>query len=83
MCNCKTKPVYLESLGHIAVMGGVSVSEVQRILTEIGAQPVFVINCIPHFAAEVAGTAIARARGWNNLPAYYKQFHSEINTNAE
>jgi hypothetical protein len=75
-----SQPVYLESLGHIAATAGVSVSEVQRILREVGAEPAFVINCIPHFSAEVAGTVIARARGWTNLPAYHKRFDAEITT---
>ncbi len=68
------KPVYLESLGHIAATAGCPVSEVLRIIAEIGARPVFVINGVPHFSAEVAGTVIARARGWTNLSAYHKRF---------
>lgn len=71
------EPVCLESLGHIAATAGVPVSEVQRIVAEIGAKPLFVINCIPHFAGAVAGTVIARAQGWTNLSAYYKRFDGE------
>lgn len=74
------EPVYLESLGHIAATAGVPVCEVQKIIVEIGAQPAYVINCIPHFAAEVAGTVIARAQGWTNLPAYFRRFDEGIET---
>ena len=73
-----SEPVYLETLGHIACTAGVSVAETKRILQDIGARPAFVINCIPHYAAEVAGTVIARARGWVDQPAYRRRFDARI-----
>ena len=72
------KPIYLETLGHIAVTAQTPVSEVQRILKEIGAKPEYVINCIPHYSAMVAGTVIARAMGWTNQAAYHRRYDSEL-----
>lgn len=72
------KPVYLESLGHIACVAGAPVSEVQRIIDEIGARPHFIIDTIPHYPAEVVGTVIARARGWTDQPAYHRRYDAEV-----
>lgn len=72
------KPVYLESLGHIACVAGASVSEVQHIIDEVGARPLFVINAVPHFPAEVCGTVVARVRGWTDQPAYHRRFDAEV-----
>ena len=75
-------PIYLETLGHIAASAQTSVSEAQRIIADIGAKPEYIINGIPHFSAVVAGTVIARAQGWTNLPAYFRRFDEEIKADA-
>lgn len=73
MCQCQ-KPIYLETTGHMAVFAEIPVAAVKAIIAEIGAKPRFVINCLAHYDAEVAGTVIARAKGWTNLPAYHRRF---------
>ena len=72
------KPVYLESLGHIACVAGARVSEIQRIIDEIGAKPLFVINAVSHYPAEVCSTVVARVRGWTDQPAYHRRFDAEV-----
>jgi len=41
--------IYLASLGHMAVMAQLPVARVQAILAELGAQPMFVIDGVPHY----------------------------------
>ena len=67
-------PQHIESIGHIATLACASVQCVRKIITEIGAQPVLVINGIEHYAAEVVGTIIARVEGWTDQPAYNKRY---------
>jgi len=70
--------IHLETTGHIAVLAEIPVATAKAIIAEIGAKPRFVINGLSHYDAAVAGTVIARAQGWTNLPAYYKRFDEEI-----
>jgi len=72
-----TKTVHLESLGHIAVLAEIPVVEVQKIIAEIGAEPAYTINGVPHFDSAVAGTVIARAKGWTDQAAYSRRFDGE------
>ena len=77
--NPMSQTVCLESIGHLAATAGVSVVEVQRILREIGViEPAYFINAIPHYSGDVAGTVIARARGWSDQAAYYRRYDAEI-----
>lgn len=68
------KPVYLESLGRLAVLASAPVATVQAILEEIGAKPAFVINGVPHYTGPVCGTVMARANGWTDQAAYHRRF---------
>ena len=68
------KTIHLETTGRMAVLAEISVAAVKAIIEKIGAEPRFVINGLAHYDAEVAGTVIARAHGWTNLLAYYRQF---------
>ena len=69
-----SEPTYLESLGHIAVLAEVPVATVQKILDGIGARPLFVVNAVPLFPAEVCGTVMARTHGWTDQAAYSRRF---------
>jgi len=72
------KPTYLHTLAHMASMAETSVAETQRILDEIGAQPMFVVNMTPLYDAAIAGTLIARVKGWTDQPAYHRTYFDEI-----
>jgi hypothetical protein len=74
--------IHLETVGHIAVSARIPVAVAKTIIAEIGARPRFVINGLSHYDAEVAGTVIARSKGWTDQPAYYRRFDEEIHGNA-
>jgi hypothetical protein len=71
-------PIYLHTLAHVVTLAETSVSEVQRILDEIGARPTFIINLSPLYDAAVAGTVLAKVKGWTNLAAYHATYFGEV-----
>jgi hypothetical protein len=75
-------PQYLHSLSRIAVMAQLPVPAVQRLLTEIGAEPELCLDLTPFYDAEVVGTVVARANGWVDQPAYGKTFFAEVRGDA-
>ena len=74
--------IYLETTGHMAVLAEIPVAAVKALIDQIGARPHFVINGLAHYDATVAGTVIARALGWTNLPAYFRRYDQEIKGNG-
>ena len=72
------KPLYLHTLAHLATLAETPVPEVQRILDEIGGQPVFIVNLTPLYSAEVCGTVIARVKGWTHQAVYHRTYFDEV-----
>ncbi len=72
-----SKPVYLESLGNIACKAGVSVPEVLRIVDDVGASPLFVIDQIPHFSNEVSATVVAISHNLIRTVAFDRRYGSK------
>lgn len=77
------KPTYLVTLAYAATLAETSVAETQRILDELGAQPMFVVNMTPLYDAAVAGTLICRAKAWTDQAAYHRRFDTPSEIQAD
>ena len=72
-----SKPIHLDTLGHISCRAGVSVPEVLRIVEDVGASPLFVIDNVPHFSNEVSDTVMAIARNLVGTVAFDQRYGSK------